>query len=94
MWITLAFKPRINADAEIGIIIVVAEKIMIVSRVSEEAYFQRADIEDDAGRVSESGTKITRVRKIDRRKQNAAISKGIIPMAFYKDITAGSPNIM
>ena len=45
------FEPRINADPDIRIAIVVTEIVMIISRIAEEAEMEIAGIDDDAKRI-------------------------------------------
>jgi hypothetical protein len=45
----LALKPRVNADADVDVIVVIAEVVMAVTWIGEQAELQPADVDDDAG---------------------------------------------
>jgi hypothetical protein len=70
-----ALIPREDTYADIEVIVVVAEVIVVVSRTGEQAELEIADIDGNAERVRKSGPFIIVPREIDRREQHASTSQ-------------------
>lgn len=90
----LELKPRENADADIDAIVIIAEVIVAVLRTGEQAELQVAEIDGDAECVGKTRARIDMPGKINRREQNPAARKRVIPVPVGKDIPARRPDVM
>ncbi len=90
----LALEPRVDADAEVGVIVVVAKVVMAVTRIGEQVDRQNANVNGDGGRVGESRPGIDRPREIDRGKQHAAAIQRVVPVPGFEDVTTRGPAVV
>jgi hypothetical protein len=85
--------PRIDAEAEIRVVVVVPEIVMVIAGSNEQVNQQRRRVDHDMGRVIVAGIHVNLVMKVDGREQQPAAGDAVIPVSVDIEATGGRPNV-
>lgn len=86
--------PRVEPQAIVSAVVVVAEEVMVIARPREQVQVQSAEIDRDAGRVIKAAIAINGPMKIHGREQETtAHEREIVPEAGGEDHAAGRPDV-